>query len=451
MNTIHSNPPDAASTALTRRQFIKHTSLAGAGVLGSLALPRAVHAQSSQPLKLAVIGCGGRGTGAAQEALRNNATPVKLVAMADAFPHNLNRGLENLKREFGDKVEVPPDRQFTGLDGYKQAIAAADVVILATPPGFRPMDFEEAIRQKKHVFMEKPVATDVPGVRRVLAAAEEAKKQNLKVVVGFQRRFDPGYIETVKRIRDGDIGDVLAAHVYWNSGVLWVRKREELERILGRPPTEMEYQVHNWYYFNWLCGDNIVEQHVHNVDVINWIKNDYPVRAQGMGGCQVRTAPEYGENFDHHAVEYEYADGTRMYSYARHMAGCWNQVGENVIGTKGRSQPNRQTILGETRWRYRAEDTPRSSTQIEHDVLFDAIINDKPIEHSTAENGARSTMTAIMGRMACYSGQMMELETAMTSEQDLFPERLAWDAPPKVLPDEKGYYPRAMPGQTQVL
>ncbi len=296
----------ASPSSLTRRDFLKSSSLAaGVGLLGTLALPRTVFAQSSTPLKVAVIGCGGRGTGAVRDALKNSACPAKLVAMADAFQFRLDNSLETLKKELGDKIDVPPDRQFVGLDAYKKAIPLADVVILTTPPGFRPITFEEAIAQGKHVFMEKPVATDAPGVRKVLAAAQAAKEKNLKVMVGFQRRSDPGYIETVKRIQDGAIGQVLAAQVYWNSGVLWCRKRDELATLLKREPTEMEYQVNNWYYFTWLCGDNIVEQHIHNLDVINWIKGAYPVRAQGMGGCQVRTAPEYGENFDHHAVEYQ--------------------------------------------------------------------------------------------------------------------------------------------------
>lgn len=447
------NPPNEPTqpSPLTRRDFIKSSSLvAGAGLVGTLAVPRSVFAQGDTTLKVALIGCGGRGSGAALEALSNEACPAKLVAMADAFQHRLDSSLESLQKQLGDKVDVPPERQFIGLEGYKKAIALADVVILTTPPGFRPVTFEEAIAQGKHVFMEKPVATDAPGVRRVLAAAQAAKEKNLKVLVGFQRRSDPGYIETVKRIHDGAIGDVSAAHVYWNSGVLWCRTRADLAKTLGRDPTEMEYQVNNWYYFTWLCGDNIVEQHIHNVDVINWIKGGYPVRAQGMGGCQVRTGPEYGQNFDHHAVEYEYEDGTRMFSYCRHMASCWNQVGENVIGTNGKSQPNRQTILGENRWRHRGR-SERASTQIEHDILFDAIVNDKEITNSTAENGARSTMTAILGRMACYSGQELTWEAALNGQQNLFPQELAWNAPPPVLPDANGYYPRAMPGLTEVL
>jgi predicted dehydrogenase len=443
-------PLDSRS-AVTRRDFLKSSSLAaGAGLLSTLALPQSVFAQGQTTLKLALIGCGGRGTGATKEALNNNACPVKLVAMADAFQHRLDSSLENLKRELGDKVDVPPDRQFIGLDAYKKAIALADVVILTTPPGFRPMTFAEAIAQGKHVFMEKPVATDAPGVRSVLATAQKAKEKNLKVLVGFQRRSDPAYIETVKRIQEGAIGDVVAAHVYWNSGVLWCRTRDQLAGILGRQPTEMEYQVNNWYYFTWLCGDNITEQHIHNLDVINWIKEGYPVRAQGTGGCQVRNGPEYGQNFDHFAVEFEYEDGTRMYSFCRHMASCWNQVGENVIGTAGTSAVNRHVILGATPWRYRGKND-RASTQIEHDILFSAIVNNKEITNSTAENGAKSTMTAILGRMASYSGQMIEWEAAINGQKNLFPDQLAWDALPKVLPDANGYYPRAMPGITQVL
>jgi myo-inositol 2-dehydrogenase/D-chiro-inositol 1-dehydrogenase len=449
MKNTPNKPPSQAS--LTRRSFIKSSSVAaGAGLLSTMAMPRSIFAQGDGTLKVALIGCGGRGTGAARDALSNSACPTRLVAMADAFQHRLDQSLETLQKQFADKVDVPPERQFIGLDAYKQAIALADVVILTTPPGFRPMTFEEAIAQGKHVFMEKPVATDAPGVRRVLAAARAAREKDLKVLVGFQRRSDPGYIETVKRIQDGAIGDVVAARVYWNSGVLWCRTRDELANVLGHAPSEMEYQVNNWYYFTWLCGDNIVEQHIHNVDVINWIKGGYPVKAQGMGGCQVRNGPEYGQNFDHHAVEYEYEDGTRMFSYCRHMAGCWNQVGEHVIGTTGRSEPNRQTIIGETRWRYR-EPSERSSTQIEHDILFDAIVNGKEITNSTAENGAKSTMTAILGRMASYSGQMLEWDAALNGQKDLFPERLAWDAAPRVLPDASGYYPRAMPGMTEVL
>lgn len=449
---MNKSTPNNEGSAVTRRDFLKHTSVAaGAGMLGSLALERAVHAQGSSTLKLALIGCGGRGTGAAKQALNNNACPVKLIAVADAFQYKMERSLEQLKTQFPGKVDVPKERQFLGLQAYKTAISLADVVILTTPPGFRPMTFEEAIRQGKHVFMEKPVATDAPGVRKVLAAAAEAKKKNLKVLVGFQRRSDPAYIETVKRIHDGAIGDVVMQRVYWNQGVLWCRRRAELAKILGREPTEMEYQVNNWYYFTWLGGDNIVEQHIHNLDVGNWVKgNMYPVRAQGQGGCEVRNGPEYGTLFDHHNVEFEYEDGSRMFSACRHINGCWNRVGEDAVGTKGRSEVSRHIILGENAWRYRGQNK-RASTQIEHDILFDCIVNNKPVTNSTAENGAKSAMTAILGRLATYSGKMIEWEAALNSKQTFFPDRVAWDAMPKVLPDKNGYYPRAIPGVTDVL
>ena len=208
-------------------------------------------------------------------------------------------------------------------------------MILATPPGFRPIHFEAAVKAGKHVFMEKPVATDAPGVRKVLAAAEESKKKNLAVGVGLQRRHQAQYLETIKRLQDGAIGDIVATRVYWNGSTPWVHTREELEAKYGHKLSEMEYQMRNWYYFTWICGDHIVEQHIHNMDVSNWLKDAFPVKANGMGGCQVRKGKDYGETFDHHAVEFEYADGSRMFSQCRHIPGCWNSVSEYAIGTKG--------------------------------------------------------------------------------------------------------------------
>ena len=299
-------------------------------------------------------------------------------------------------------MEVPEDNKFIGFDAYKQAIALADVVILATPPGFRPMHFEEAVRQGKHIFMEKPVATDAPGVRRVLAAAEEAKKKNLKVGVGLQRRHQLGYLETMKRLHDGAIGDIVSMRCYWNGTTPWVRTREDLEKKAGRKLSEMEYQMRNWYYFTWICGDHICEQHIHNLDVINWVKDGYPVRAHGMGGVEVRKGKDYGEIFDHHAVEFEYADGSRCFSQCRHINGCWSSVAESVVGTKGRCDVDKYTIIGENAWKFRSPGA-RDPYQQEHDDLFDAIRNDKP--YTEAEYGAKRTMTAIMGRMSTYSGK----------------------------------------------
>src|SRR3989454_1721641 len=416
-----SNHPNSLAPT-TRRDFLKKTSTAVAGgtLLGGLSLERSAFAAGSDILRIALIGCGGRGSGAADQALSTSGG-VKLVAMADVFEDKLQGSLDNLKKQHADRVEVPKEHQFIGFDAYKQAIALADVVILATPPGFRPIHFEEAVKQGKNIFMEKPVATDAPGVRRVLAAAEAAKKKNLKVGVGLQRHHQLGYIETLNRLWDGAIGDITSMRCYWNGTTPWVKPRAELESHYGRKLTEMEYQMPNWYYFVWICGDHIVEQHIHNLDVMNWVKKDHPVRAHGMGGVEVRKGPDYGEIFDHHAVEFEYADGTRCFSQCRHINGCWSDVSEHVVGSKGSADlsDGRWTIKGPNAWRFQGKQE-RERYQQEHDDLFDAIRNNKP--YNEVENGAHSTMTAIFGRMATYSGKIVEWDAALNSEISVMPK-----------------------------
>jgi predicted dehydrogenase len=296
--------------------------------------------------------------------------------------------------------------------------------------------------------MEKPVATDAPGVRRVLAAAAEAKKKGLKVGVGLQRRHDNGYKETMQRLHDGAIGDIVSMRCYWNGQTPWLKTRESLEKAYGRKLTEMEYQMQNWYYFTWICGDHIVEQHIHNIDVINWLKKGYPVKAQGMGGCEVRKGIDYGEIFDHHAVEFEYEDGSRCYSFCRHINGCWNSVAEHATGTKGTTNISGNTILGAEQWRYRGKGDP-SPYQKEHRDLFTAIRKNE--DYNEAEYGAMSTMTAILGRLATYGGKEIEMEKALKSEISLMPESLDWNAAMKVLPGPDGLYPRAVPGRTVVI
>jgi len=447
---------------LSRRNFLMKTSgvvaggtlagvLAGcasnkketAAVAATVAAATHAHAAGDDELKIALIGCGGRGSGAANHAL---STPgkIKLVAVADAFKDRLDDALNNLKNQHPDKIAVTEDHKFIGFDGYKKAIELADVVILATPPGFRPIHFEEAIRQGKHVFMEKPVAVDAPGVRRVLAAAEEAKKKNLKVGVGLQRHHQQVYIETIKRLQDGQIGDIHTARAYWVDSGVWVKPRKPEQ-------TEMEYQMRNWYYFNWLCGDHICEQHIHNLDVINWVKTTgpsygHPIRAQGMGGRQVRNGIDHGEIFDHHFVEFEYSDGSKLFSQCRHIPGCWSSVSEHVTGTKGTCDIGGGTIRGTDQWRWKKPEKPVDPYQQEHYDLFDAIRSNKP--YNEAEMGAISSMTSILGRMCTYSGKMIEWKDAIESKIDLMPERFAWDAKPKSLPDENGRYQIAIPGKT---
>lgn len=442
------------TNAADRRSFLKTSGLLAGGTLLStlpgIAFANGYHTSANDVIKVALIGCGGRGTGAAQQALSTKQN-VKIVALADAFRDRLDNAYKALTERGAKaadgtpKVDVPEDRKFVGFDAYKQAIPLADVVILATPPGFRPSHFEEAVRQGKHVFMEKPVATDAPGVRKVLAAAEEAKKKKLNVVVGLQRRYQPSYREMIKRIHDGALGDIVGGQVYWISGGVWHKPRQPQQ-------TEMDYQMRNWYYFNWLCGDHINEQHVHNIDVANWVKNGYPVSCQGTGGRQVRNGKDDGEIFDHHILDFVYADGTTINSQCRHYEGTFSRVDEMFLGTKGKvegMEKRSSALLGYNGQPIYTHDAKADGNpyQIEHDELFAAIAKGD-YKFADAERVAKSTMTAIMGRMATYSGKVVKWDEALNSQIDLFPEKLAWDAMPKVLPDKDGFYPIAVPGKT---
>lgn len=398
-------------------------------------------------IKVALIGCGGRGTGAAMQALLSKQN-VTLVAMADAFQDRLDSCFNTLTDENNEegnvksKITVTDETKFVGFDGYRKAIPLADVVILTTPPGFRPIHFEEAIKQGKHVFMEKPVATDPAGVKKVLEVAEEAKKKKLNVVVGLQRHYQNSYRELYKRVQDGMIGEITSGQVWWNNDGVWVKMRQPGQ-------TEMEYQMRNWYYFNWLCGDHINEQHIHNIDVMNWFKGAYPVKAQGMGGRQVRTGKEFGEIYDHHYVEFHYADGTIMNSQCRHIKGTYAIVDEMLIGTKGvvRCGAAEITSKGKSLYKYdkKKENNPY---QTEHDELFEAIAKGE-FKFMDAENGAKATLTAIMGRMATYSGEVIEWDKALNSGISIQPVKYAFDAKPPVLPDANGFYPIATPGVTK--
>ena len=452
MNKIISVPQ-----ALTRRNFLSSTSktVAGAAALSTLPIERFAHGAVSpgDTLKVALVGCGGRGSGAVKDAL-GSVNDVKLIAAADVHKDRLTGAVNGLKAQFKEKVDVAAENQFLGFDGYKKAIALADVVILATPPGFRPMQFEEAVRQGKHVFTEKPVCVDPAGYRRFMAAAQEAKKKNLKVGVGLQRHHQAGYLETIKRIWDGQIGDITAMRAYWNGNTPWRNKRAELEARHGRKLTEMEYQLRNWYYFVWLCGDHICEQHIHNLDVINWVKKGHPIRARGNGGCEMRKGPDDGEIFDHHVVEFEYEDGSVCFSQCRHQLGCWNDVSEHIIGTKGRSNLSRHTITGEAAWRFAGGG--KNPYEQEHMDLFAAIRNDTP--YNEAEYGATSSMTAVLGRMATYSGKEIEWEKAVNSPLDTMVKGIdqvsfeeALNLKPQAEPDQYGWYPIPAPGKTDPL
>lgn len=423
----------------SRRSFLKTSTAAvvGGSLVGSLGVARSAHAGSDETIKIGLVGCGGRGTGAIRDAMSTD-HKVKLVAMGDAFEERLDGSLKNIQKEgnFSAKIDVPKDRQFVGFDAYQKVLEAdIDLVILATPPGFRPIHFAAAVDAGKHIFMEKPVAVDAPGVRAVLEAAKKAKEKGLGVGVGLQRHHQAGYIETIQRLQDGAIGDIICTRAYWNNPGVWVHPRKPGE-------TDMQYQMRNWYYFNWLCGDHIVEQHIHNLDVINWLKNGHPVKAQGMGGRQVRTGEDYGEIYDHHAVEFEYADGSRLFSYCRHIPNCWDSVSEHAHGSKGTADINSYRIETKDggKWRYSGD--KKNPYVVEHQDLIASILSGKP--YNEAEYGAHSTMTAIFGRMCTYSGKMLTWDEAINSQISLAPKQYAWDAAPPT-PSV------AVPGHTQVV
>ncbi len=456
------NFDDSGSGRISRRSFIERTSVlaAGTAVAGTLVVPKAVHANTSDELKVALIGSGKRGAGAAAQALHTGGN-VKLWAMADAFEdrlestyHILNGGdsvSQGSAAGLQSQIDVPPERRFVGLDAYKHAIdSGVDVVILAEPPGFRPQHLEYAVDAGKHIFMEKPLATDAPGVRRVLAAAEDAKKKNLKVGVGLQRHHQESYLQCLKQLHDGAIGDIRVLRCYWDTG--FPAKTPFPRGDLS----ELAYQVRNWYFFCWLSGDHICEQHIHNLDVCNWIKQSHPVEAHGSGGRQVRTGIEYGNIFDHHDVEFTYADGSKMMSQCRQIPGCRRFVGEEAHGTKGNVSFTGRTAEIERfdgdGWKYRRPRSGQPQTspyQTEHDVLFDAIVNDKP--HNEAEYGALSTMTAILGRLATYSGKLVTWEEAFNSDVELTIDATSWDDHPRSLPNEQGAYAIPVPGISEVL
>jgi predicted dehydrogenase len=439
----------------SRREFVKKTSLI-AGSLAALSFSSKaspVNTSVDDSIKVALVGCGGRGTGAAMQALLTKQN-VKLVAMADAFRDRLDECYNALNSEdlsdwsgvkgnIKDRIAVPEENKFVGFDGYKKAIALADVVILTTPPGFRPMHFEEAVNQGKQVFMEKPVATDPAGIKRVLDAAIIARQKKLNVVVGLQRHYQNSYRELYKKYKEGMIGEIVSAQAWWNNDGVWVNPRKYNQ-------TEMEYQMRNWYYFNWLCGDHIVEQHIHNIDVINWFKGGYPVKAQGMGGREVRKGKDFGEIFDHHYVEFTYADGSVLNSQCRHIKGTYAKVDEFMMGTKGNIYCGAANITdrkGKVLFQY-DRSKENNPYQTEHDELFEAIAK-KEYKFDDTENGAKSTMTSILGRLATYTGQVVEFDKALNSGLNLQPSKYDFNALPPVLPNAEGLYPVAVPGATK--
>ena len=421
---------------LSRRAFLKSSAVI-AGAAPFIARRSFAQVSPGETLRVGLIGCGGRGTGAAAQALAGDLN-VKLVALGDVFKDRLESSLDILQKQksIAEKIEVPEARRFVGFDAYEKVIAASDVVLLATPPHFRPMHLKAAVDAGKHVFAEKPVAVDAPGVRSVLASCAEAKRKNLSVVSGLVLRYDLGYREMVRRIHAGEIGEVCALQANDFRGPIWVKPRQP-------GWTDMQWHMHNWYYFTWLSGDFNVEQHVHMLDVCAWIMHDeYPISAMGLGGRQVRTGPEFGNIFDHHSVIYEYASGVKLHAYCRQQSGGVGDISVHATGSKGAAAFGTRSleIKNDSKWRYQGD--KKDHYQIEHDELFASIRSGKLINNG--DYMARSTLMAIMGRMATYTGQKITWEQAMNSKENLSPDRYDWDAaPPKS--------EVAVPGVTKVL
>jgi predicted dehydrogenase len=428
--------PEQQSPEASRRQFLKTSAaaVAGATLLGSV--PH-VHANGSDVIGVGLIGCGsprgGRGRGAAANCV--NAGPgVKLVALGDLFKDHLEFTRNNLKKLGSDKVDVPTSRCFVGWDAYKEVIHCKEVnlVILATPPGFRPLHLKEAVAAGKHCFVEKPVAVDAPGVRAVLKACEEAKKKNLAIVSGLCWRYDHGMREAFRRVHEGAIGDITTLQCTYDTGGLWMIPRRN-------GWSDMEAQVRNWLYYTWLSGDFNVEQHIHSLDKMAWVmKDEYPVKAIGLGGRQVRTSPDYGHIYDHHSVVYEYANGVKLFSNCRQQDGCANDVSDHIFGTRGVCHIDAMRPVfsikphgsGPKAWRYRPVrgGRDRGMYQNEHDELIASIRSGKPINNG--EYMTKSTLLAIMGRMATYTGQVITWDNALHSREDLSPARYEFGALP---------------------
>ena len=420
-----------AETNVSRRGFVAGTAAIGAAAAMATLGTNFAHAAGSERIKVGLIGCGGRGTGAAKDCAA--ASPqVQIVSMGDVFKDRVEKSSQQLSGR-GDQFAVKDGTRFEGFDAYEKVLATdVDLVILATPPGFRPTHLKAAADAKKHIFAEKPVAVDATGVKMILEASETLRKNDKALVVGTQRRHDAGYIETIKRIREGAIGELVSGNFYWNQGSLWMHPR--------KPEwSDMEWQLRNWLYFTWLSGDHIVEQHVHQIDVMNWVFGGHPVAAYAMGGRQVRTDPAYGHVFDHFYVEFEYANGVRVSSMCRQQDGTDARVAEHVVGTKGTSNcATSITPADGKRWRFDRPKDAKGPYQQEHVNLINSIVAGKPLNEG--RQIAESTLSAIMGRMSAYTGKRVTWEQAMESKENLMPGRLEMGSIPVA--------PVAVPGKT---
>ncbi len=426
----------------SRRDFLKtSTAVAGTAMLGTLDVARGAHAGGSGTIKIGLIGCGGRGSGAAVNAM-NAGKDVQLVAMADIFTDRLEGALKRIKNIKPDQVDVPTERQFIGFDAYQKVIqSGVEVVLIAGASLFHPIHLTAAVAAGKHVFCEKPHGLDVPGLKIAMAAAEQAQKKGLSLVSGLCWRYDTGVRETMKRVNDGAIGEIIAIQENYLTSPYALRER--------KPEwSEMEYQYQNWYHFNWLSGDQTAQQLIHCLDKSSWAMDDVaPVKALGMGGRQVCTEPKYGDQFDHHAVIFEYKNGVRVFGFCRDILGCYSETSDTLLGTKGQASLIKHQIQGRSNWQFKG---PKASMyDNEHAELFAAIRCGKPINNSNYM--FTSSMLGILAQMVCYTGREITWEKAMASTQTFLQPRYGFDVEPPVRPDKDGRYPTALPGITKVF
>jgi predicted dehydrogenase len=440
----------------SRRQFLKRSGgLAATTALAGIAVPRVHGAESETPIKLAVVGCGGRGTGAVGNALSTTGGPVKLVAMADLFEHRLQNSLKNLSKQFADKIDVPKERQFLGFDAFKKAIDCldpGDVVLLTTHAAFRPMQFEYAVEKGVNVFMEKSFATDSPATRRLMESAKKADEKNLKVSVGFMWRHSKGRQEVIKRIHDGQIGDLHTLRIYRVHGPVHCPKRPAGEN-------EIKFQLQHPNSFSWVSSGFYIDWHCHNIDVACWTKDAWPVSAQGFGG---RCYEEAGNQFDHYTVEYTFADGAKLFAFSRHMKNCWGTYTDIAHGSKGSAVL--MTALGQPKPKiYKSQNMvpenlvwemgePEANPYVvEWQVLLDAIRQDK--KHNEAHRAAQANFAGIMGRAATHTGKMITWDDVVNSDfqwvADIDNMTFETEAPIHDGPD--GIYPAPKPGLTEEI
>ena len=432
--------PPSSDQPFSRRDFLKHSAALSAGLTAgsTLAFAQAPAIQHDrhkpEMIRVGVVGCGGRGTGAALDCVRA-APNIELIALGDLFADRLKSSRQRLEEHAADACRVTDDHCFVGFEAYRQVLTAPiDLVILATPPGFRPAHLTAAVAAGKHVFTEKPVAVDPVGIRKVFAAADAAKQKHLAIVAGTQRRHDPSYITTMKRVQDGAIGDLVGGQCYWNQGGLWAVERTP-------DMSEMEWQCRNWLYFTWLSGDHIVEQHIHNIDILNWAFGGPPVKALGMGGRQARTDDRYGNVYDHFAVEYEYANGARVLSTCRQIEGTSGRIGERLVGTQGTANPAGR-IDGPNAFQFEHTGDPVNPYVQEHRDLIKSIRANEPLNE--LRQVAESNLTAIMGRMSAYTGRELSYDWVLNRSQlDLSPQHYAFG--------DHAVDPVAVPGQTELV